>query len=150
MPSATRTRGRTSQAVVAAIVALAFALQTAFVPLHLARNDHVLPVAAEAHVHGLGSIAHEDHGPRHDGRHSASDDAEPDHEPHPVADHLDQLAEPATPPTFGPTDVALAPPALPMLPPEAPTSVGAGEPESCPRPPPPRDAAPPRAPPIVA
>jgi hypothetical protein len=150
MPSATRTRRGTSQAIVAAIVGLAFVLQVSFVPLHLAWNDHVLPGASEAHVHTHGPLAHESDGHRHGGSHSESDDPESDHEPHPVADHTDQLAEPATPPTFGHTDPALAPRAFTILPQDMPTSVAMGEPDSCPRPPPPRDAAPARAPPIVA
>lgn len=150
MPSATKTRDSTSQAIVAAIVGLAFVLQMAFVPLHLAWNDHVLPGVTGVHVHTLGLLAHENDGHRHDRRHSESDDRESDHEPHPVADHLDQLAEPATPPTLGHTVLVLAPQALTILPQDMPASVGVDEPESCPRPPPPRDAAPARAPPIVA
>jgi len=147
MQNADGTRRRANQAIVAAIVGLAFVLQMTFVPLHLARNDHVLSNPSGAHVHTHGLLTREDHGHRHDRTHTGSGD---DHEPHPVADHLDQLAEPATPPTFGHTELGLAPRAFAALALDIPTSRCVGEPESCPRPPPPRDAAPPRAPPIVA
>lgn len=150
MLNAGRARRRASETIVAAIVSLAFVLQMAFVPAHLAWNDHVVPGASGGHVHTHGRHTHDDHGHRHDAAHSESDDPESDHEPHPVSDHLDQLAEPATPPTFGHTDLALAPQAFTVLSLDTPTSVRVGEPESCPRPPPPRDAAPARAPPIVA
>ena len=138
------------QAIVAAIVGLAFVLQMAFTLLHLAWNVHVLPGESGARVHAHGLLVHENDGHRHDRGPSESDDPESDHEPHPVADHLDQLAAPAIPPSLVHTDLALAPQAFTILPPDTAASVGVGEPQTCPRPPPPRDGAPPRAPPIVA
>jgi len=150
MRNAAKTRPSTWRAIVAASVALSFVLESAFVPLHLALNDHVLAGTSGAHVHTHGALAHEDDGHRHDGGHSKPGQPESDHEPHPAADHRDQLAEPAVPPNFAHVSLALAPRALTILPADARSSIRADEPDSCPRPPPPRDAARPRAPPILA
>ncbi len=150
MRNATRERRSTGQAIVAAIAGLAFVLEIAFVPLHLAWNDHVLSGASGAHVHTHGPLVHGGDAHRHEGRHWESDDPKSDHEPHSVADHLDQLVQPPVPSTFGHASLALAPQGLRILPPDSSTCTRAEEPESYPRPPPPSDAAPPRAPPIAA
>lgn len=148
MRSVTSARRRTRTAIVAAIVGLALALRMAFVPLHLAWNDHVLLDASVTHVHVHEPLQGDD-GHRHGSEHSPSDDPRSDHEPHPVADHLEPLVVPATP-TFAHADLAPAPSSFTISSADEAECVSGRDPESRPRPPPPRDTAPARAPPIVA
>lgn len=141
------------RALVAALVGIGFVLQQLVVPLHLAQNDHVHGGAREPHVplhvhsHGPGAHGHDGH--RHDRGLLAPGGSEPDHEPHPAADHLDQLAEPALPQTPADLLVAPAPAGAGIVLLDGPALSLAERPEPAPRPPPPRDAAAPRAPPIV-
>jgi hypothetical protein len=153
---ATERAGRRAQPIVGAIVGLALLLQLALAPLHLVRHDHLGPLASAAqlpehaeldhghHVHGA-------HGHDHDRR--PSEQPEPDrgpgHAPHPAADHFDLVGEAATPPSGGQLDLALAPQAGAVCIRPVPESASLDVPESCPRPPPPRDAASPRAPPVA-
>jgi len=127
-----------------ACACLCFALQQFLVPWHLALNDHVSVGGSQEHVHSHGAGDHH-HAPTP----SRQADADEDHTPHPVEDHLAQIAEPSVPPTLVYTAIAPAPVehwqlalALPVC--EQPQYVECG-----PRPPPPRTAAAPRAPPIV-
>lgn len=155
-----------------AIVGLAFVIRWIGVPLHLAEHHHHLSsglgMQAECHgAHGHGCFGHGklDCGAVKDGAHEdgALDEGEHGHgaqrsEPgdrkseipgHTIEDHLEGLAE-ATPPRAHGLDV-LAP-----VTEVAWSHLGhrllrseAGERADGPRPPPPRDSGPPRAPPIV-
>lgn len=134
------------------LVGLALLLQLALAPLHLARHDHLAPLHAHAglddghHVHGVHG-----HGHDHDGRPSEQPEPgrDPGHAPHPAADHFDLFGEPATAPGGGQLGLALAPQSGAVWIRPVPESAELDVPESCPRPPPPRDAASPRAPPIA-
>ena len=150
MQSSNGTQVSASQAIVAAIVGLAFVIQAGFVPMHLGLNDHVLPGESGEHVHTHGPFAQGSGNHHHDRRHSEPPAPESGHDPHPAADHSDQFAAPTPPPASGYTGLALASRAVTILPPDAPPPMVGDEPETCPRPPPPRDTGPSRAPPIVA
>jgi len=136
-----------------ACVCLVF--QQCFVPLHLALNDHVVFDGLGGHAHSHAEHAHS-HSPSHaehaDAQEqlaSRSDDSHGDHEPHPIDDHLTQLAEAAV--LRAPVYVALALAPMPsaLFFHELPLRGLLHDREHGPRPPPPRTAAAPRAPPIV-
>lgn len=140
---------RRARALLGIAVCLGFVLQQIFVPLHLGQNEHVYPGAIGAHVHS--SLEH-GHGHAHEGHGHPGPPPQEDepHEPHPVEDHLDEPALPAGAPELALGAAAPPPegPSLPLL--DAVSTQLADEADSPPRPPPPRAAGPPRAPPIAA
>lgn len=135
--------------LVGAFACVCFVLQQFLVPWHLALNDHIASSGSEGHVHS--HLEHSDGGGDQHHGHGAPGQADPDedHKSHPVEDHLAQIAEPGVPQTLIHTAIALAPvehwrPAFELPGRKQPRYV-----ESGPRPPPPRIAAAPRAPPII-
>ncbi len=151
-----RKRTQTWGATLGVIACACFVLQQFLVPLHLALHDHFAPyedvetaVSAafggghgHAHPHGHGHGHAHEHGERNDGAESD------DHHPHPVEDHLAQLA-PAVVTTLVHVAVAM-PPAQTGLPShELAAGVRPAEEEHGGAPPLLRTAAP-RAPPIAA
>lgn len=152
-------RSRETQALVAMAVGLAFLLQMAFVSLHLAGNHHFIgsespergPFEAES-VSGNAGHGHDGHahrGHRHGSEDSRPDDPDPEHDPHPAQDHIDEFFELAesTPPSQG--CHALLPQGVVALDPLLPQVRRVEELVTPPRPPPPRSSPPSRAPPIV-
>lgn len=130
-------RSRTRRRLLAALLAVGFALHLLAGPLHLAVSPHV----KSAHGHGH---AHDgDRGEPH------ADEGDP-HAPHPAQDHLDELAKLVAPASLQ-LPVAAMPPAELALPLPSPILGRRLAPaERSPRAPPPRRASVPRAPPIVA
>jgi hypothetical protein len=102
-----------------AFACVCLVLQQCFVPLHLALNDHVLSNGQGGHVHShvehvSANAAHTHAGDHHHGAphsHQApdSDDSHGDHDPHPIDDHLTQLAEAAVVRTAAHVSLSLAP-----------------------------------------
>jgi hypothetical protein len=149
------------QTLVGVIACAGVVLQQLLVPLHLAGNDHVYLGSGERHVHSHGELVHVDTGPEqgagHGHAHSPTHAPEPrqggepdsEHRPHPVSDHAVLLAKPTAPLIL--LQAALAPPVHgePFVLPNGPRLCLAESSEAVPRPPPPRDAAAPRAPPVV-
>ncbi len=149
-------RRKAGRALLGAFVCVGFLLPQLFLALHLAHHDHVLVAEVDAHVHTHDAHLHAHAAHAHEGPGSfAVPDSDAggsnqDHEPHPVDEHVDQLGEPAVA-TPG-IQVVLAPvPAAPwlgvleeLLPGRVRLAL------RVPRPPPPRTAAAPRAPPIVS
>lgn len=154
-----RTRSRRNQAIVLAVVGLAFAVRWIGVPLHLAEHHHHLEGEHGVHAGslvGFGQVAsgHGEHAPSGHAHvlgaeHPEPGDREPSPTGHSIEDHLDGLAEATLPRVQG----------LDVLAPVAETGWSLhryGIVRCCPavwqdspRPPPPRDSGPPRAPPIV-
>jgi len=134
------------------VACAAFLLQQFLVPLHLALNEHLVFSPAGEGAHALTqALLHGKHGHGHEHEHPPAqvDDSPESHTPHPVEDHLDLYCDPAVLPSW--VHVALAPAAgSPCLPGAA---LVEGERACCeaggPRPPPPRTASAPRAPPIA-
>ncbi len=142
----------------AVVVALTFGVHLLFTPLHLAWNHH-LPVApVGGHLHGHDGAASAQAVPRPaphrhgDGAHAhraQPEDPRPadsGHQPHSVVDHFDPLVLPQTryETACARVESGLA---LPVV--DARPRLAAGRSEVGPSPPPPRDAASARAPPIV-
>ena len=159
----TKERARRRTAVVAAVLGAAFALRALLVPLHLARHEHA-PVGAAgerprahaelAHEHAHHAHAHHAHHAHHEhpdeGGPAASEAPGSAHAPHAAADHLQPVARAALPPGVFQPLVAPAPGGVAVLAPAPGWCRRPIEPRCCPRPPPPRDASAPRAPPIAA
>ena len=144
-----RRRRAARRMFVGAFACVCFALQQFLVPWHLALNDHVSSSGPEEHVH-----SHRDHshggGDQHHGHESSRDaDSNEDHKPHPVDEHLAQIAEPGVLPTLVYTAIAPAPAEHWQMAFDLPVREQHQYVECGPRPPPPRTAAAPRAPPIV-
>lgn len=134
-------RGNGRRWLVGVLACFSFLLQQFVLPLHLALNEHVLVSDLEEHVHLHPDESHERHEEQADHGHG--------HEPHPIGDHVEQLAGPAALPTLVKTKVAAAPAAaaLPVV--DLPERESVHREQRAPRPPPPRIAAAPRAPPIA-
>jgi hypothetical protein len=152
-------RQATRQRLAGTAACACFLFQLFLLPVHLVRHDHVGAVPAEepvaaSHVHAHGHShshghghAHEHHG-GHDGeRHGES---RGDHDPHPLDDHLADLAKPVKTLSLGAFVAAPAPSAPWWADPEAEPRSASDRHDRCPRPPPPRAVAPSRAPPIHA
>ena len=148
-------RRRAGRTLLGACLGIGFLLPQLVLALHLARNDHVLVAGVDAHVHthdahlhAHAAHAHEGAAPTEVGA-SESGGANQDHEPHPLEEHVEQLGEPAVAPAVIHVALIQAPAApwfgvLEALLPERVRHT-----PRIPRPPPPRTAAAPRAPPIV-
>ncbi len=135
--------------LVGAIACACFVLQAAVVPLHLALNGHIAlgGLAEQAHSHAGDSHGHGAHGHGHEP--AQRDDPDGSHPPHPVEDHLSQLAEPAAPPPLVLIVIVPAPAASGLIAFDLQLRVQPHDEERGPGPPPPRTSAAPRAPPIV-
>jgi hypothetical protein len=143
----------TRRAIPFLAIALTMVFQAVVLLAHLEGHDHTL------HGHAHGSVASHDHGPAVDAEHAHAapegrtlgieDDGEP-HAPHPVEDHLGLDDEPWL--SSGSVVVVLVPLETgAQVPPPLEGHVELVEdPRLCPRPPPPRDQGPPRAPPVFA
>lgn len=141
--------GRARIALCGALTCVCLVLQQLLAPLHLVLEDHVWLAGSGAHVH-VHSEAHEGTlGHSHDHERSYDHDADRDHEPHPYEDHVDELAQPAMLFSLARTMLAAAPTSrrLPSF--ELPSHERFRLTVHAPRPPPPRTAAAPRAPPIA-
>ena len=130
-----RTRTRALETLLGVLVCACFVLPQLLVSGHLALSEH--------------TVAHHPHG-EHEHEAPRFPDSKDDHDPHPVEDHLDPLAEPAVPPTLLHVLVVLAQAGPGLLPFDLPSGERLHSQAHPPRPPPPRTVAHPRAPPIVA
>lgn len=135
--------------LVGALGCVCLVLQQVLVSLHLVLSCHVLSGDLTEHVHSYAGDSHASAEHRHSQEHSRHDDSDDDHRPHPIEDHLEQLGGPAVPPTLLHVAIALAPAAHEVVVLDPPTREHPCFEDCAPRPPPPTQAAAPRAPPIV-
>lgn len=137
--------------LVAALACVCFVVQQFLFPLHLALHDHVSSGELGEHARSHAESSHGDdarHGHELARTDDANEDASEDHQPHPIEDHQELLAEPAVLPTLVQTAIAPASlgPGLHVF--DPPAQAQSQFEELGVRAPPPRTAAP-RAPPIV-
>jgi hypothetical protein len=127
-----------------------FLLQQFAVHLHMAWTDHVVAAGNGEHVHTLAADAHGAPGHRHDATdHSDADESDGEDESHPLDDHLVELASPVVAPSVVHYALALAPVATGLPAFDLPCRTRPGWADGVPRPPPPRCASIPRAPPVA-